>query len=146
LAAIQFPEALVSIQRIKEFLLRTHDYLNDPIKAIGKPDKVDKCNCIAKHHQSFQKKNPGVYIRNLGIKWNQSLTNYVLKNMNFNVSLGELVGVIGKAGSSKSTLLQVILKELDPVKGTREVEGTISYACQDPWIFSASIRQNILFG
>jgi ATP-binding cassette subfamily C (CFTR/MRP) protein 4 len=146
LAAIQFPEALVSIQRIKEFLLRTHDYLNDPIKAIGKPDKVDKCNCIAKHHQSFQKKNPGVYIRNLGIKWNQSLTNYVLKNTNFNVSLGELVGVIGKAGSGKSTLLQVILKELDPVKGTREVEGTISYACQDPWIFSASIRQNILFG
>jgi ATP-binding cassette subfamily C (CFTR/MRP) protein 4 len=56
------------------------------------------------------------------------------------------VGVIGKAGSGKSTLLQVIIKELDPVKGTREVEGTISYACQEPWIFSASIRQNILFG
>jgi ATP-binding cassette subfamily C (CFTR/MRP) protein 4 len=145
-AVIIFPEVLVSIQRIKEFLLRTHDDSNDLIKAIGKPDKVDNCNCIAKRHQTFQKKDPGVYIKNLGIKWDRSLANYVLKNINFQASLGELVGVIGKAGSGKSTLLQVILKELDPVKGTREVEGTISYACQEPWIFSASIRQNILFG
>jgi ATP-binding cassette subfamily C (CFTR/MRP) protein 4 len=143
-AVIIFPEALVSIQRIKEFLLRTHNDSNNLIKANGKPDKVD--NCIDKRHQIFQNKNTGVYIKNLGIKWDRSLSNYVLKNINFHASLGELVGVIGKAGSGKSTLLQVIIKELDPVKGTREVEGTTSYACQEPWIFSASIRQNILFG
>jgi hypothetical protein len=45
-AVIIFPEALVSIQRIKEFLLRTHNDSNNLIKANGKPDKVDNCNSL----------------------------------------------------------------------------------------------------
>jgi ATP-binding cassette subfamily C (CFTR/MRP) protein 4 len=141
--AFTFPETLVSIQRIKTFLLNTHEYQNN--WAIDKSDKTENA-CIAIFHQTLKQKNPGIYIKELSIKWDQSLTTYALNNINFNASLGELVSVIGKAGSGKSTLLQVILKELDPMKGTREVQGRISYASQEPWIFSASIRQNILFG
>jgi ATP-binding cassette subfamily C (CFTR/MRP) protein 4 len=145
LAVTIFSEALVSIQRIKNFLLNTHEYENNLVKAIRKLDST-KNKCIPKFHQTLQKKSPGVNIEDLSCKWDQSLTKYALNNINFNASLGELVSVIGKAGSGKSTLLEVILKELDPMKGTRDVQGTISYACQEPWIFSASIRQNIIFG
>jgi hypothetical protein len=55
LAVIQFPEALVSIRRIKELLLKTHDYSNNLIKVIGKSEKTENCDCIAKHHQTFKR-------------------------------------------------------------------------------------------
>lgn len=49
-------------------------------------------------------------------------------------------------GSGKTTLLHVILKELSPVRGSVNINGTISYASQEPWLFVGSVRQNILFG
>ena len=43
-------------------------------------------------------------------------------------------------------MLQCLLGELPPVSGDIGVNGTIAYACQEPWIFSATLRENILFG
>lgn len=36
--------------------------------------------------------------------------------------------------------------ELDITRGTLDVNGSLSYASQEPWVFAATIRQNILFG
>lgn len=71
---------------------------------------------------------------------------FTLKNLNLNLPNGKLIGVIGSVGSGKTTLLQVILNELPLACGSINVNGTVSYASQEPWIFAASIRQNILFG
>ena len=46
----------------------------------------------------------------------------------------------------QSTLLQCLLRELKPMEGTVEVKGKVSYASQDPWVFSGTLRENILFG
>lgn len=46
----------------------------------------------------------------------------------------------------QSTLLQCILGELKTLEGSVEVNGNLSYASQKPWVFSGSIRENILFG
>ena len=46
----------------------------------------------------------------------------------------------------KSTLLHAMLGELLPLKGSCKVSGRVAYASQDPWIFSGTIRQNILCG
>lgn len=48
-------------------------------------------------------------------------------------------------GSGKSTLLQVILGELELDEGSLIVNGSVSYAPQEPWLFEGTIRQNILF-
>ncbi|XP_044260155.1 probable multidrug resistance-associated protein lethal(2)03659 isoform X2 [Tribolium madens] len=87
-------------------------------------------------------KMPTICIRNAWFQLNGAT---LLHNITFNASPGDLIGVIGSAGSGKTTLLHAILSEVSPVKGIIEVEGTISYASQEPWIFSASVRQNILF-
>ena len=39
-----------------------------------------------------------------------------------------------------------LLHELPVNKGSVSVGGTVAYAPQQPWVFSASIQQNILFG
>jgi ABC-type multidrug transport system fused ATPase/permease subunit len=40
----------------------------------------------------------------------------------------------------------MLLREIIPSRGTVGLEGSISYASQEPWILSQSIKDNILFG
>lgn len=54
--------------------------------------------------------------------------------------------ISGKVGSGKTTLLHVILKELEVTTGKRNINGVISFASQEPWLFVGTVRQNILFG
>lgn len=56
-----------------------------------------------------------------------------------------LCAIVGQVGSGKSTLLNVILGELDLDTGTIAINGTISYASQEPWIFGGTVRSNIVF-
>lgn len=46
----------------------------------------------------------------------------------------------------QSSLLQCLLGELKALRGSVEVEGRISYASQTPWVFSGTVKENILFG
>lgn len=69
-----------------------------------------------------------------------------LNNINIDFPKGKLIGVIGPVGAGKSSLLQVILRELPLESGSLSINGSISYASQESWVFAASVRQNILFG
>lgn len=44
------------------------------------------------------------------------------------------------------SLIQAILGELPAESGSIVVNGTISFASQEPWLFTGTVRQNILFG
>ena len=69
----------------------------------------------------------------------------VLKNINFACRPGELVIVVGPVGSGKTSLLQAILSELRVREGSIQVNGRLSYASQEAWVFAGSVRENILF-
>lgn len=71
---------------------------------------------------------------------------FKLQQLNLQIPKGKLVFVIGPVGSGKSSLLQVLLKELPLECGSMEINGSISYACQESWIFTSTVRQNITFG
>lgn len=70
---------------------------------------------------------------------------FMLKGIDIEVRKGSLVFVIGSIGAGKSTLLQVLLQELPSVDGAIKINGSISYASQENWIFNSTIRQNITF-
>lgn len=75
--------------------------------------------------------------------WNISPT---LRNINAEFAKGKLIGIVGPIGSGKSSLLQALLRELPLESGAVCINGSVSYACQEPWVFAGSVRQNILFG
>lgn len=138
----QVAEASVSVRRIQKFLLYEETklvsdyYLNSEIQAIENGgDKI-------KH--TLEEK--GVTLKNVTAKWTNESTDNTLTNITLEVPFGKLLAVIGPVGSGKSSLLNVILKELPITEGTLYVDGSISYAAQEPWLFAGSIRQNILFG
>lgn len=54
--------------------------------------------------------------------------------------------VVGKVGTGKTTLLFSIMEETKKMGGSITTKGTIAYVEQEPYIYSASIKDNIIFG
>lgn len=77
--------------------------------------------------------------------WESENTKFERGIENLNLKIDESCAIIGGIGTGKSTILQVILGELDVKKGNVFVNGSISYAAQEPWIFSGTFQKNILF-
>ncbi|RXW22412.1 hypothetical protein EST38_g3441 [Candolleomyces aberdarensis] len=71
---------------------------------------------------------------------------YELKELKFSVPKGAFVGIVGRIGSGKSSVLQAIIGEMRKTQGQIVVGGSLAYVPQIPWIQNATLRDNILFG
>jgi ATP-binding cassette subfamily B protein len=82
-----------------------------------------------------------------------------LKNVSMEIEAGETLAVVGPVGSGKTTLLNAIPRLLDVPAGTLFVDGqdireislktlreNIGFVTQDVFIFSDTLRNNVLFG
>ncbi|XP_045508072.1 ATP-binding cassette sub-family C member 4-like [Colias croceus] len=87
-----------------------------------------------------------VEVRDVSASWTGDPNFLALKNISFRIRKGKLCAIIGAVGSGKSSILQLLLKELPAATGTVSVFGNISYACQEAWLFPSTVRENILFG
>ncbi|XP_060815467.1 probable multidrug resistance-associated protein lethal(2)03659 isoform X2 [Bombus pascuorum] len=148
----QIAELLVSVRRLQKFMLYEEiDEKSEKMECKQKESKND-ANIIEEDARDEKHKTTnyqGEYImslRNANVKWFSHDHDDTLKNLNINVKSGELIAVVGPVGSGKSSLLNVMLRELPLRSGTIEVNGKIAYASQEPWLFAGSVRQNILFG
>ncbi|KAJ1919724.1 hypothetical protein IWQ60_007176 [Tieghemiomyces parasiticus] len=69
-----------------------------------------------------------------------------LRDINLKAHAGELVSVVGRVGSGKSSLISALLGDMRRIAGKVTVRGHVAYVSQQPWIMNATLRENILFG
>ncbi|XP_072393715.1 ATP-binding cassette sub-family C member 4-like isoform X6 [Diabrotica undecimpunctata] len=122
LAVSHGAEALISIKRLKTFLMLEEKEVNH-IKELS---------------------TPGVVMSNVSSSWSDS--GETLQDISLKIPPGFLCVVIGPLGAGKSSLLQLLLGELAIKTGMVQMGGEISYCSQEPWLFQSTIRNNILFG
>uniref|UniRef100_A0A8C3K776 Cystic fibrosis transmembrane conductance regulator n=1 Tax=Calidris pygmaea TaxID=425635 RepID=A0A8C3K776_9CHAR len=70
----------------------------------------------------------------------------VLQDINFKIEKGELLAVSGSTGAGKTSLLMLIMGELEPSQGKIKHSGRISFSPQVSWIMPGTIKENIVFG
>ncbi len=82
-----------------------------------------------------------------------------IKNFSLEIKQGEKIAIVGRTGSGKSSIAQLMLRMYDAQKGAIEYDGNninqikinatrsqISYVPQDVFLFSDTIKNNIRFG
>ena len=70
----------------------------------------------------------------------------VLAGVNLSMKRGDFLAVVGPVACGKTSFLMSLMQETSVSKGSISVKGTVAYVEQEPFIMSASVKQNILFG
>ena len=131
--------AAASQKRINEFLQTKPD-----IAEYSSQLKPDLKNSISFSNVDFTYPHTGIN---------------AIKNFSLNILQGQKVAIVGKTGSGKSTIAQLLLRMYDPQSGMIEYDGVplkkidlsylrsqISYVPQDIFLFSETVENNIAFG
>ncbi|KAJ7449546.1 multidrug resistance-associated ABC transporter [Mycena latifolia] len=123
-------EALVSVKRLSAFF-QSAELQPDAREIIQKPN--------------LQLGDEVLTITDADFRWSSADIVPTLENISLVVRKGELTGVMGRVGAGKTSLLSAIIGDMSRSEGKVKLYGSISYAPQNPWIMSMTIRDNIVF-
>ena len=95
-------------------------------------------------------------VDNINFSYKKNKNNPIIQDLNLEIIKNEMVGIIGKSGSGKSTIVNIILNLLSPEKGNIKlfkdenkknlVKNYFGYVPQDIFLIDDTIRQNVAFG
>ncbi|KAJ7355423.1 P-loop containing nucleoside triphosphate hydrolase protein [Mycena albidolilacea] len=123
-------EAFVSVKRLSAFF-QASELQPDAREIIQKPD--------------LKQGDEVLVIKDADFRWDSKNIVPTLENINLTVRKGELTAVMGRVGAGKTSLLSAIIGDLSRKEGKLTLFGSVSYAPQNPWIMSATVRENITF-
>ena len=103
-------------------------------------------------------KNKDITFKNVYFKYDQTGIE-IFKSFNLKIKSGKVLGIVGKVGSGKTTVMDLISRIYDPQNGDifigdkniksieiSELRSLISYVPQNNFLFSETIKKNIEFG
>ena len=121
------------------------------------PDVSDLTEGISKNFKNVPQ-NYGIFFENVSFSYPARADVLALENISFCIKQNQFTAIVGKSGSGKSTIMQLILKFYQHQSGklkiadndinsydVRDIRKIIAYTPQDPDIFSGTIRYNIMF-
>ena len=168
----QYINGEIQFGTIIEFMLYVN-ILTWPVAVVGwVTSMVQQAEASQARINEFLKETPEIQNTNMTpseLKGNVTFKNVTftyddtnitaLKNINFSVKPGETLAILGKTGSGKSTIIELISRLYDTKIGTillddipieqvnlNAVRSQIGFVPQDPFLFSESIEENIKFG
>ncbi|PKD45343.1 hypothetical protein CWD77_02675 [Rhodohalobacter barkolensis] len=99
-----------------------------------------------------------IQFKNVSFKY-PGADEFALKNINLTINSGDKVAIVGRTGSGKTTLVNLIPRLFDPSEGEIFIDGInlrdwnlsqlreiIGYVPQETFLFSTTIKENIAFG
>ncbi len=122
---------------------------NEILKSNNDIDDYENGNQLAIFKDTFELKNISFKYKN---------RNTELKNINLKINKNETIGIVGKTGSGKSTLIKIIMGLIEPDSGIISIDNInlksikkswqskIGYVPQNFTILDDTIYKNILFG
>lgn len=125
-------EAYVSVNRLTTFLSA----------------KELQSDAVERLHPSVPAKDGDelISVEKASFAWTGTQNEATLVNISLSVKKGELVGVVGRVGSGKSSLLSAVLGEMTRMSGRVVLRGNVAYVSQNPWLQGATVKENIVFG
>ena len=172
IGGLQYINGTISIGTIAEFIMYVN-MLTWPVAIVGwVTSTIQQAEASQKRINEFLKHEPeiksgtdtpneikgDISFNNVSLKYDD--TNITaLKNISFSIESGETVAILGKTGSGKTSILNLVSRMYDPTSGTIVIDGIdvkkhdlhilrkqIGVVPQDPFLFSDTIGNNIKFG
>ncbi len=172
IGGVQYINGEIQIGTIVEFIIYVN-MLTWPVAALGWVTSiVQQAEASQKRINEFLKEEPeirntvnhpteingNIEFKNVSFTYDDTNIQ-ALKDVSFKVKKGETLAIIGKTGSGKSTILDLIGRLYDINEGQLKIDGnsiekvnlyslrnSIGYVPQDAFLFSDSIKNNIKFG
>lgn len=126
---------------------RINSILNTKPQIVNAPDAI----CLSRPQGNITIDNLTFYYPGSSVP--------ALQNINLQLMQGQTLGIVGRTGSGKSTLVNLLLRLYEAPENTifldghditklklESLRGSFGYVPQDAYLFSTTIKENILFG
>lgn len=161
----QFEEAMIGVERLDQYMrmdIEKGSHLPSSAQfATGHPTYSPSVEKYLAHRRLTEEKSASVQVQDVWFRYREDLP-WVLKGVNFEVQPGERLGIVGRTGSGKSSLIQALFYLYPIAKGQvainkhlpklqEDVNGvdlnlyrkSMAFIAQEPILFQGSLRFNL---